>query len=172
MTYRIVPVAESHIPGFRETSDAVFKESQMFAFFEAPSIEHVTKFVLENIRNNDPQFVAMMDDTVVGWCDILSKPRPAMRHSGVLGVGVLKPYRRQGIGTSLIETTLGAAKDRGVKRVELYVRTDNEPAKKLYEKFGFVVEGVLRNHLLIGGAYRDSYLMAILYDPDESGGRG
>jgi RimJ/RimL family protein N-acetyltransferase len=164
MSYRIVPIAESHIPGFRETSDAVFKESQMFALYEAPSIEQVTEFVLGNIRNNEPQYVAMIGHSVIGWCDILSKPRPAMRHSGVLGIGVLKSHRRQGIGTSLIETTLGAAKDRGVKRVELFVRTDNEPARKLYEKIGFVMEGLLRKHVLVGGAYRDSYLMAKLYD--------
>lgn len=163
-SYRIVPIAESHIPSFRETADAVFKESQMFAFHEAPSIEQVTEFVLGNIRNNEPQFVAMTGDSVIGWCDVLAKPRPAMRHSGVLGIGVLKSHRRQGIGTSLIETALAAAKDKRLKRVELFVRTDNEPARKLYQKFGFMEEGLLRKHLLIGGAYRDSYLMAKLYD--------
>jgi len=160
--YRIVPTTERHIAGFREMADAVFKESQMFAFFEAPAIAEVTEFILGNIRKGDPQFVATVDDTVVGWCDIVSNPRPAMRHSGVLGVGVLSTHRRQGIGTSLIETALVAAKARGLDRVELYVRTDNEPAKRLYEKFGFVVEGVLRKHINIHGKYLDSYLMALV----------
>jgi RimJ/RimL family protein N-acetyltransferase len=162
MSYRIVAITEGHISGFRETSDAVFKESQMFAFFEAPPIEQVTAFVLGNIRSKDPQFVAVVGETVVGWCDILRKPRPALLHSGVLGIGVLKSHRRQGIGASLIETTLATARDSRMKRIELFVRTDNEPAKRLYEKFGFVVEGVLRKHIYIGGAYHDSYIMALL----------
>ena len=164
MTYRIVPMAPEHIASFRETSDAVFRESQMFAFFEAPPIAHVTEFVLGIIRNNEPQFVAICSDTVIGWCDILLKPRPAMRHTGVLGIGVLSSYRGQGIGKALLETTLNAAKNKGLTRIELYVRTDNERAIKLYEKFGFVVEGVLRKHMLIGGAYRESYLMSVLYE--------
>lgn len=164
MTYRIAPIAAEHIAGFRETSDAIFKESQMFAFLEAPPLEQVTDFVLGNIRNQNPQFVALIDDSVVGWCDILVNPRPAMSHSGVLGIGVLKSQRRQGIGASLIETTLHAGKKRGLKRVELFVRTDNVPAKTLYEKYGFAVEGVLSRHFLIGGVFRDSFLMSILYD--------
>ena len=164
MTYRVVPMAPEHIASFREASDAVFRESQMFAFLEAPPIEDVTAFVLGVIRNNEPQFVAMSGDAVIGWCDILLKPRPALRHSGVLGVGVLNSYRGQGIGTALLEATLNAAKDRRLTRIELFVRTDNERAIKLYEKFGFVIEGVLRKHLLIGAVYRDSYIMSVLFE--------
>jgi ribosomal protein S18 acetylase RimI-like enzyme len=164
MTYRIVPIAPEHIASFREISDAVFRESQMFAFLEAPPIEHVTEFVLGVIRNNEPQFVAVSGDAVIGWCDVLLKPRPALRHSGVLGVGVLSSCRGQGIGKALLGTTLNAAKDRGLTRIELFVRTDNDRAIKLYERFGFVVEGVLRKHMLIGGVYRDSYLMSVLYE--------
>ncbi len=163
MTYRIVPVAPEHIASFRETSDAVFKESQMFAFLEAPPIEHVAEFVLGVIQNNDLQFVAVSGDAVIGWCDVLRQPRPALRHCGVLGLGVLSPYRGQGIGKALLGTTLNAAKERGLTRIELFVRTDNDRAIKLYEKFGFVVEGVLRQHMLVGGVHRDSYLMSVLY---------
>jgi RimJ/RimL family protein N-acetyltransferase len=164
MTYRIVPMAPEHIASFRETSDVIFRESQMFAFFEAPPIEDVTEFVLGVIRNNESQFIAISGETVIGWCDVLPKPRPAMRHSGVLGIGVLDSYRGRGIGTALLETTLNAARNKGLTRIELFVRTDNERAIKLYRKFGFVVEGVLRKHMLIGGAYRESYLMSVLYE--------
>ena len=90
--------------------------------------------------------------------------KASIRHSGVLGIGVLSSYRGQVIGMGLLETTLNAAKDRGRTRVELFVRTENERAIRLYEKFGFAIEGVLRKHILIGRAYRDSYIMSILYD--------
>jgi RimJ/RimL family protein N-acetyltransferase len=136
----------------------------MYAFLAAPAIEEVTAFVLKNIRNKEAQFVAMSDENLIGWCDVLANARPAMHHIGVLGIGVLNSYRRMGVGTSLIERTLEAAKGKGLKRIELTVRTDNEPAKKLYEKFGFVVEGIVRKHLFHGGEYRDSYLMAVLYE--------
>jgi ribosomal protein S18 acetylase RimI-like enzyme len=109
-----------------------------------------------------PHFVAITDGKVVGWCDIALKPRPTLRHSGVLGMGVISEYRGRGIGRALMHATLEAAKQRGIARIELTVRVDNEPAKRLYESFGFIAEGLCRRHLLVDGEYRDSWLMALL----------
>ncbi len=47
-------------------------------------------------------------------------------------------------------------------RLELEVFTDNEPAIGLYEKFGFVKEGTLRQHSFHDGAFVDAYVMARL----------
>lgn len=163
-THRIVPIAEEHIEGFRAAVDSVAREHRFLAFLEAPPLEAVRDFVLGNIRSGQPQFVAIADDAVVGWCDVLPKPRPVYRHSGVLGIGVIDTYRRRGIGTALLEPTLQAARAKGLTRIELTVRTDNERAKALYEKFGFVVEGVCRRDMCINGVYQDSFLMAALYE--------
>ena len=163
MTHRIVPIAQEHIEGFRTAVDRVAREHRFLAFLEAPPLEAVREFVLENIRSGQPQFVAIADDTVVGWCDVLPKPRPVYRHSGMLGIGVIDTHRGRGIGTALIDVTLQAARAKGLTRVELTVRTDNERAKALYEKFGFVVEGVCRQHMWVDGIYQDSFLMAVLY---------
>ena len=162
MSYSILPVTEAHIPSFRDTADAIFRESRMFSFCEAPPLEQFRQFVEGTIRNDEPQFVAVSGGAVIGWCDILIKPRPAQRHSGVLGLGVLSAHRRQGIGTALLEATIGAARKKGLTRIELYVRADNENARRLYEKFGFAAEGLLRKHILIDGSYRDSYIMSVI----------
>src|SRR2546423_1016104 len=94
--------------------------------------------------------------------DVLPKPRPAMRHSGVLDMGIIEGYRGRGIGRSLMRTTLEAAKAKGMTRIELTVRVDNPVAKRLYEALGFIVEGLCRRHMRIKGEYHDSYLMALL----------
>ena len=70
-----------------------------------------------------------------------------------------------------METALQAAWVCGLARVELFVRTDNSRAMRLYEKLGFTVEGVLRRHLLIDGVFRDSYLMSILHEKAQPAGR-
>jgi RimJ/RimL family protein N-acetyltransferase len=162
-SYRIVPAAEEHIPGFWKVLDAVARESRYLAMLEAPPIEETRKFVLGNIRTGSPQFVAIVEDAVVGWCDVLLKERPILRHGGVLGMGIAAPFRGRGIGPALVEATLKAAREKGLTRIELLVRVDNERAKRLYEKFGFAVEGLCRNHLFVEGRYEDSYLMALLY---------
>ena len=43
-------------------------------------------------------------------------------HNGVLGMGLLPPFRGRGIGKRLIAQALGAAKAFGLQRVELTVR--------------------------------------------------
>jgi putative acetyltransferase len=65
-----------------------------------------------------------------------------VRHSGSLFVYVVRQYQGQGIGTRLVQTLLDLA-DQWLllQRVELTVLTENEGAKHLYERFGFVVEG-------------------------------
>jgi RimJ/RimL family protein N-acetyltransferase len=158
----IVPMAEGYIQSFREAVDRVAREHLYLALLEAPSLELTREFVLGLLREGHPQFVALEKDAVVGWCDIVSGSRPVFRHSGVLGMGVIREHRGRGIGTALLEATLRAAREKGLTRIELTVRTDNERARRLYEKFGFVLEGTLRRHMLFDGEYKDSDQMALL----------
>jgi len=162
--FSIVPIAEEHIEAFRDCFDEVARERRYLAMLEARPLEQVREFVLGNIRANAPAFVAVADGSVVGWCDVLPKPWVTITHSGVLGMGVRAAYRGRGIGGALMEVTLAGARNRGLTRVELTVRVDNERAKRLYEGVGFVVEGLCRNHMRVDGRYYDSYLMALLLD--------
>jgi putative acetyltransferase len=47
-------------------------------------------------------------------------------------------------------------------RLELEVYTDNEAAIQLYKRFGFELEGTLRQDAFRDGQYVDSYKMARL----------
>ncbi len=49
-----------------------------------------------------------------------------------------------------------------IRRIELNVFTDNLPAIRLYEKFGFEREGTLRNDAYRDGKYVDAHVMARL----------
>ena len=48
------------------------------------------------------------------------------------------------------------------KKISLVTRTDNVPAVSLYLKFGFVVEGCIKNSTLIDGTYYDTYMMGLM----------
>lgn len=52
----------------------------------------------------------------------------------------------------------------GLNRVYLHLFADNEAALRLYRKVGFEQEGVLRQHVLKNGRFRDVIVMAILRD--------
>ena len=159
----IVPIEESHIEGFHRTLDFVARERRYLAFLEGPPIETTQVFVRENIERGYPQWVALSAGEVVGWCDVTPKPRPIYAHGGVLGMGLLPPFRGQGIGTGLIRRSLDAARVFGFHRVELTVRENNTSAVELYKKIGFEVEGLQRDAVQVDGMYEDVLLMAILF---------
>ena len=162
MSYRIVPITEGHIEGFHAAVDSVAREHRFLALQEAPPLETTREFVLTHLREGQPQFVAEVGDSVVGWCDVLRSERPVFHHSGVLGIGLIARYRGRGIGRALLEATLEAAGGLGLTRIELTVRADNLRAIALYEALGFVTEGRLRHHMLVEGEYHDSLLMALV----------
>ena len=49
-----------------------------------------------------------------------------------------------------------------LRRIELEVFTDNEPAQRLYERSGFDIEGTLKQFAFREGEYADVYAMARL----------
>ena len=109
MTIDIVPIERRHIAGFRDVLDSVARERRFLAYTEAPPMTQVRRFVLNNLESGTAQFVAVDDGRVVGWCDVVPKPREPMRHSGVVGMGVAASHRGQGLGRRLLATTMDTA---------------------------------------------------------------
>ncbi|GHJ37399.1 acetyltransferase [Streptomyces sp. TS71-3] len=67
------------------------------------------------------------------------------------------------LGTETVRLTLAHAFERlGLNRVELGVHAGNHRARRVYEKVGFVTEGVRREAWLKGGEAVDEMVMAVL----------
>lgn len=161
--YQIAPITEEYIAGFREAVGSIAQEREYLAFLEAPPIESTKSYVLQNIESNHPHFVVIRDSKVIGWCDVVpKKSRPVYEHTGILGIGLLPEFRRQGIGHALMKCTIAAAFDFGLTRIELTVREKNTSAIALYKAMGFEVEGLHRNAVCIDGQYENLYSMALL----------
>ncbi|QPF84466.1 GNAT family N-acetyltransferase [Bradyrhizobium genosp. L] len=158
----IVPIRDEHSATFHRTLDAVARERRYLSFLEAPPAEVTLAFIRDTIAQGFPQFVALADGEVVGWCDVRRKARPIHAHVGILGMGLLPPYRGQGLGLRLIREALTAARQFGFHRVELTVRAENANAIALYRKVGFEIEGRLRDDGCVDGVYCDLLVMGIL----------
>jgi len=161
-TIVIEPIREDHVEGFREALDIVARERKYLVFLEAPPVEAMLSFVRDNISAGHPHMVAVADGKVVGWCDIRSGAREAEAHCGVLGIGIIPGYRDRGLGRRLMLAAIEKARASGMHRVELHAHVDNLRAIALYERIGFVHEGVARDAIRIDGRYIDSVLMAII----------
>jgi len=78
----------------------------------------------------------------------------------IAGLAVDPAVQRQGVGSALLEAAAAEARRRGARRLTLHVLAPNGAARRLYERAGFVVEGVLRGEFCIDGAFVDDVLMA------------
>lgn len=161
---QIKHIAEDDFENFHLCLDAVSRERKFLGFIKAPALEKTRKWLLAGMEQGEIRLIALDGSQTVGWCDIETNEREGFSHSGKLGMGILKEYRRQGLGTKLLEKALSVAKAEHLERVELDVYASNTTAIKLYEKFNFQIEGRKHNARKLDGIYDDIIVMAILFD--------
>ena len=86
------------------------------------------------IDGEAPMMVAVCDGMVAGYiCRMLG---PDELH--ITNIAVDPAGRRRGIAADLVADTIAFAASKGCRWIYLDVRPSNEPARALYERFGFV----------------------------------
>ncbi|MCK1786043.1 MULTISPECIES: GNAT family N-acetyltransferase [Pseudomonas] len=119
------------------------------------------KLVTDNERRL--QLVALHGGEVVGQLGLEQYLRVRQSHVGSFGMGVTPAWQGKGVGSRLLTAALDVADNwMNLHRVELTVYADNEAAHNLYRKFGFEVEGLLRDYALRDGVFVDTLSMARL----------
>lgn len=108
------------------------------------------------------RLVAEVEGKVVGSLG-LDTGRWRTAHLGRIGMMVHDAYQGRGIGTALMASAIELADLwLGLQRLELEVYTDNAPGLRLYQKFGFEIEGTKRRYALRDGVFVDAHVMARL----------
>jgi putative acetyltransferase len=108
--------------------------------------------------------LACAGDEVIGNLGLKTFPTsPRRRHAGHIGMAVRDDWHRRGAGTALMQAAVDLAdKWLNLSRLELEVQVDNQGAIRLYKKFGFEIEGTLREYAFRDDAFVDVYSMARL----------
>jgi [ribosomal protein S18]-alanine N-acetyltransferase len=96
-------------------------------------------------------YLAELENTGVSYCylakDLAGAPVGFCSFWRVLdelhinNLAVLPAFRRGGIATALLTHVLAEGARLGARRATLEVRRSNEPARLLYERFGFTIAG-------------------------------
>lgn len=126
-----------------------------------PSLED-WKGRLERPPEGAYNLVAVVDGKVVGMLGLHTNPsKPRRRHAASLGMTVHDAWAGRGIGTALMAAAVDLADNwLNLRRTELTVYVDNEPAIRLYRRFGFEVEGTAIGYSFRNGEYVDAHMMA------------
>lgn len=119
---------------------------------------------INHIRGEQKSEILVLEDNhknIVGY--ILGEIPPFVKKSHIMTFvgGVIKEYQ-YGYGRSLIQTLILLAKERGIKRVELSVLSNNKVCINMCLKLGFEIEGKKISALKIETRYEDEIIMGIL----------
>ncbi|KPU43767.1 putative ribosomal N-acetyltransferase YdaF [Oxobacter pfennigii] len=130
-----------------------------------PMSRNTVKELIEGFENNDKYLFAVRSNDdgkivgIAGFDDIIWS-------SGVatifIGIGD-DNYKGKGIGREAIRLMLDFGfNEFNFYRIQLNVLAYNEPAIRLYEGAGFIMEGALRDFVLRDGKRHDLYMYGLL----------
>ncbi len=96
----------------------------------------------ELVNQNTTYIIAKENSEVVGFAGI----SVCLDEATLNNIVVKKSYREKGIGGELLESLIELCSDMNMKLLTLEVNTQNTPAIKLYEKFGFKNQGIRKKY--------------------------
>jgi len=149
------------LEGYHACVASVAAERKHIGKVKAPPLEDSRKWMRSVIEAGYPFFVVTDGQAVVGWCDVGRRDAEGFRHAAELGMGLLAGARRRGLGSQLLERAIDSSRRCGVEKLELQVYASNVAARRLYESFGFMVEGTRVRARKLDGKYDDVVLMGL-----------
>jgi ribosomal-protein-alanine N-acetyltransferase len=131
---RIEPLTDEHI------DQLMPYEREMFG----PEAWSASSYRAELGDRVHKAFIAAVDEdgVLLGWAGVVVNGDSA----DIMTVGTVPADRRRGIGTALVHALLDEAVQRGAREVLLEVRIDNDAARALYEREGFMTVGLRRGY--------------------------
>ncbi len=114
-------------------------------------------------KHNSNIFVTIQDGHIVGYLFAIGGSTNKTKHCAHIVIGVIEAYRGKGIGSSLFRELEKWAKGK-LHRLELTVITENNAGINLYEKAGFIIEGVKKHSLYMDNRFVDEYYMGKLLE--------
>jgi RimJ/RimL family protein N-acetyltransferase len=130
-------------------------------FFRSPD-QQAEMFIGATARG-DLFLIAEMNGIRIGELNLRRGSRAAFKHSAVLGISVAREWRNRRIGSALMQRAIHwAAGEGALRRIELNVFATNAAAIRLYQRFGFVIEGRRKDAVGVGNGFVDDFVMAYI----------
>ncbi len=110
---------------------------------------------LEELTSNDlaSYVVALSEGRVIGYGGLWR----VFNEGHITNIAVHPEFRRCGAGSKIMDRIMEICDENHITDITLEVRRSNEAAQKLYEKYGFKVEGVRKRYYSDTG--EDAYIM-------------
>jgi ribosomal protein S18 acetylase RimI-like enzyme len=104
--------------------------------------------------------VAEVNGRIAGFSRCEGSQLKRFSHKVDFGICLLREFWGYGIGPNLLKESMEWADSCGLQKISLSVLESNEKAIRLYKKFGFKVEGILKmDKILSDGTFYNTVIM-------------
>ena len=93
-------------------------------------------------REDTMFFVVEEKNRILGYCSM----QTVLDEGDILNVAVCRDRQKEGIGYFLVNSMLMLAEAQGIHLVHLEVREGNGSARRLYQRLGFLEDGLRKNY--------------------------
>jgi RimJ/RimL family protein N-acetyltransferase len=128
------------------------------------SIEEEYSFIEEMKAKDNMYIVVEVNGGVRGIARVVRGDLEMKRHTGLFRIWLHEEAQGKGIGKKVMEYTLKWCQSHNLHKLCLTVFASNEIAKGLYEKAGFVIEGVQKDQVYIDNSFDDEIFMAYFFN--------
>lgn len=146
MSIRIIPIEPKYFEEKAEAQSRTWRELNQ-GHIPQKIVDAITPEFAFKLTQSDyerqqrdggrPTLLALDDDHVIGFVELLSTPRPPIDRpeaAELASLYVLESRHRRGVGRALVEAGMRAV---GNKRLVLWVMTFNDNARGFYRHIGF-----------------------------------
>lgn len=97
--------------------------------------------ITETLNRNGHYFVCEIDGKIVGHGGFTA----VLDEGDITNIAVRPEFWRKGLASKILEAMITFASEKNLAFLTLEVRSQNTPAIRLYEKYGFTVRGERKN---------------------------
>ncbi|MCM3714909.1 GNAT family N-acetyltransferase [Halalkalibacter oceani] len=120
---------------------------------------------IEQIDRKDNMYIVVeIGGAVQGVARVLRGELAMKRHTGLYRMWLDDSAQGKGIGKKVLDYTLAWCRQHRLHKLCLTVFSTNEVARRLYEKSGFVTEGVQKDQVWLEDHFADEMFMAYFFD--------
>ena len=125
-------------------------KDQLKNFFSHYKIKDYIEKRIDSYLNFNHTIIAKDDVKIIGTIQWLIKEDPNLGVVEFEEINVIEGYRGQGVGLALLNKAIDSVKQYFIKigieprKIYLFVGESNTVARKLYEKYGFILEANIK----------------------------
>ncbi|MCY7801016.1 MULTISPECIES: GNAT family N-acetyltransferase [Bacillus] len=160
----IRPVKMEDAPEIIEAVKDVIQTGVYIQKEQPRTLEEERQFISDMMEKDNMYAAIEIDGKVYGIARVIRGELKMKRHTGLFRTWLHSKAQGLGIGREIMSYTLNWCRLHRLHKLCLTVFSANKAALSLYEKSGFIIEGVQKEQVLTDGKYEDEVLMAYFFE--------